>query len=191
MTKTCTKCGEKKEIAGNFRKSRAAKDGIYPSCNDCHRLRTGAKKRVLNPEWVVGSGGYLVNGQLQRQHRIVMEKTLGRKLLREEHVHHKNGIKTDNRIENLEIMGIREHMSISQDYKRAPLVELTCVVCGKIEKKKPAQLKGHRRIYIHAHCRTGSGWHKMMSGNVFLPRQAVTQDGRSTITLEVLKELQG
>ena len=38
-----------------------------------------------------------------------MEQALGRKLARNEHVHHLNGVKTDNRLENLALIEAREH----------------------------------------------------------------------------------
>jgi len=45
------------------------------------------------------------------EHRLVAERVLGRYLVAEEHVHHKNGDKTDNQPENLEVMSASDHSS--------------------------------------------------------------------------------
>lgn len=52
---------------------------------------------------VVYSSNYPHKGIYVLEHRFVMEKIIGRNLLSNETVHHKNGIRTDNRPENLEL----------------------------------------------------------------------------------------
>lgn len=56
-----------------------------------------------------------VNGKYYKEHRYVMTKHLGRELTREEEVHHINGDKLDNRVENLRVMSKSEHSLLHWD----------------------------------------------------------------------------
>lgn len=72
--------------------------------------RKGQARPINYGKGFIDKHGYRVvfhNREAISEHRLVMERHLGRKLTRVETVHHKNGIRTDNRVENLELWSSR------------------------------------------------------------------------------------
>ncbi len=78
----------------------------------------------------VDKNGYVVtviDGVAKMDHRRVVERSLGRELSAYETVHHINGIRTDNRLENLELFSTRhgkgQRVSDKIDFAKSILTE--------------------------------------------------------------------
>lgn len=110
IDRRCVECGK---VFRPWRES-----GRYCS-TPCARKKNGGHNKKDGPIWWKDAKGYIVGlvwvhskRRQVRQHRWIMERVIGRPLASHENVHHINGDKTDNRIENLEIMHHGQHSTL-------------------------------------------------------------------------------
>lgn len=68
-----------------------------------------------------------IDGRTVSEHRHIVEQALGRALRPDEVVHHKNGDRYDNRLENLEVLSHQAHSE--HHNQKHPRVK-TCAACG-------------------------------------------------------------
>lgn len=105
---TCEACGTRwvfalrngsatpRSCSAKCRPVRTGKDS--PHWEGGRSLTADGYIRVLRPEHPRATKGGTV-----MEHRLVMEQSIGRFLTVKENVHHINGVRTDNRLENLEL----------------------------------------------------------------------------------------
>ena len=105
---------------------------------------------------MVGSGKEIL------EQRYIMEKVIGRPLEKDEIVHHINGIKDDNRLENLKLMTAEEHNHLHGELHKKR-TRLNCSFCGKEFYLQNSQhyhkLKnGQRKFYCSRSCMGFGSW---------------------------------
>ena len=111
--KACPICGNE------FIAKRASQKVCSTECGRKYKSKNTEHKAYMENGYIVEyQNGYNKKGNV-KQHRRIMEEHLGRKLKPYEVVHHINGIKTDNRIENLQLMTASEHSSLHRLEEKA------------------------------------------------------------------------
>jgi len=106
---------KERTVNGPFCRLRGCQEPRYTNglcAMHSHRLRTLGDVGSPDRKKAKPGTGYLtphgyrqitINGRHHLEHRLVMEEILGRSLKPFERVHHRNGIRSDNRVSNLEL----------------------------------------------------------------------------------------
>ena len=125
------------------------------------------------------------NGYIS-EHRFVMSNSIGRPLRPDEIIHHINGNRSDNQIQNLRIVTRREHVRNHNSgenhslWKGGSIVK-SCVYCGK-----DFDTHAHNRNESAKYCSRKCYWNSMsgptktcvVCGKEFRPRNPATQPGK-------------
>jgi endogenous inhibitor of DNA gyrase (YacG/DUF329 family) len=119
LTKACVVCGQSFTVSPSkaaVRYCSNACKGTAATKRPGDRLHSGKRVRFNQDGYVLvwePNHPNTTQKGWQYEHRLVAEQMLGRYLASSEHVHHVNGVKDDNRPENLEVMDGNEHAILS------------------------------------------------------------------------------
>lgn len=138
----CPTCKKKFKPKSKISKKGKLYAQIYCSRICCYSTRRGTNHpRAVEGNRHINSHGYasvldpekrFKSGRIL-EHRLVMEQHLGRKIESDEHIHHVNLVKTDNRIENLKLIENFEHQELH--YQMSPIKRerkiIICINCNR------------------------------------------------------------
>lgn len=125
-SKECGKIHRSKKMSGKGNHQFGLKGPKNASFKTGKRETNYGYTAAYCPEFSDKQDGYVL------EHRLVMMKHIGRKLRKDEHVHHINEDRKDNRIENLQLLTRGEHISLHNKLNPVPKDQKT----GRFMKKE-------------------------------------------------------
>jgi len=112
------------------------------------RYKSGYRYLPISTHPNANKDGYVA------EHVVIMVEYLRRPLQKGAHIHHKNKIKTDNRIENLQLVTASEHLTLHRQEYKLEIMNRTCDICGTNKTTLNRKKDNKGRYYVWMAWRT-------------------------------------